>query len=330
MIASTESFRRTASLWLLIASILSASSRAFVTPPGVTFASPSSSSSSFPKPSSSELAVSAADGIDQSKNDVGYKVRVVEGGEDDSTVVDVAAYRNNLVNPQMMVDRAQKKRDAVDTNKAAIDGLKVGLLYVGPIIGIGSYFSASGGNQLTEALTNYGIFGGSLGSILAVNNYMGRGVHVPDVPEATNRIVVDLSEGLLRKQDMGFVAISTSDDEVDQRIYGPSNGVIATVDAQLRNSPDSPTGVRTVEGLPSHMHIKNMDVHYKKRRQGVGKALLRLIEEHAKTDTDAKLLTLEVLGANQPAVKLYRGAGFEPRDNPDRRSPNIFMVKELY
>lgn len=121
---------------------------------------------------------------------------------------------------------------------------------------------------------------------------MGRGIHVPDVPEATNRIVVDLSEGLLRKQDMGFVAISTSEDAIEQKIYAPSNGIMATVDAQLRNSPDSPTGVRTVEGLPSHMHIKNMDVHYKKRRQGVGKALMELIIEHAKTKTDAKVLSL--------------------------------------
>ena len=137
-----------------------------------------------------------------------------------------------------------------------------------------------------------GIFGGSLGGILAVNNFMGRSVHVPDIPEATNRIVVDLSEGLLRKQDMGFVAISTSEDEVDKRIYGPSNGVIATVDAQLRNSPNSPNGVRRVEDLPSHLHIKNMDVHYKKRRQGIGKALLQLIEDHAKNETDAKMLTL--------------------------------------
>ena len=136
------------------------------------------------------------------------------------------------------------------------------------------------------------MFGGSLGAILAGNNYIGRGVHVPDIPEATNRIVVDLSEGLLRKQDVGFVAITKSDDEVDKRIFAPSNGVIATVDTQLRNSPNSPTGVRTIDGLPSHMHIKNMDVHYKKRRLGVASALLELIIEHAKAQTDAKACTL--------------------------------------
>lgn len=61
-----------------------------------------------------------------------------------------------MVNPQMMVDRAQAKRDAIDTNMAALDGLKVGLLYVGPIIAILTYFGGS--NDIMEAITNYGTF----------------------------------------------------------------------------------------------------------------------------------------------------------------------------
>lgn len=129
---------------------------------------------------------------------------------------------------------------------------------------------------------------------------MGKGVHVPNVPEATNRIVVDFSEGVLRKQDVGFVAIvspPSSDDNgaslsQDSRIFGPTNGVMATLDGQLRNSEQSPPGVRSVPNLPSHMHIKNMDVHYKKRRQGVAKALMELVINYAKEKTDAKALTL--------------------------------------
>lgn len=311
-------------LLLVIASLVATSSKshAFVTPSGATLSSTSKRTTTATTRNAEAL------GGDASIAD--FKVRVVEGGENDSKVVDVAAYRNNLVNPQMMVDRAQKKRDSIDTTKAAFDGIKIGLLYVGPVIGLGTYFSTPGDGALNSALSNYGLFGGSLGAILAANNFMGRSVHVPDLAEATNRIVVDLSEGLLRKQDMGFVAVSTSEDEVQKRIYAPTNGVIATVDAQLRNSPNSPTGVRTVEDLPAHLHIKNMDVHYKKRRQGVANALMELIIEYAKTETDAKVLTLEVLGANQPAVQLYRKFGFESRKNPDGRSKNEFMVKELY
>ena len=145
MTAAPQSSRRTAGFLLVIASLMAASSHAFVSPPGVAFSS-----------SKSPITNHAEASVVEDKSDVGYVVKVVEGGEDDSTVVDVAAYRNNLVNPQMMVDRAQKKRDAIDTSKAAIDGLKVGLLYVGPIIGIGTYFTATGDNALTSALTNYG------------------------------------------------------------------------------------------------------------------------------------------------------------------------------
>ena len=122
--------------------------------------------------------------------------------------------------------------------------------------------------------------------ILAVNNYMGKGVHVPDIPEATNRIIVDFSEGLLRKQDLGFVAIS------DDPKFEPSRGVMATVDAQLRNSEKSHPGVRNVPDYPSHLHIKNMEVHSSMRRQGVARSLLEFIESYAKKETDATMLTL--------------------------------------
>jgi hypothetical protein len=151
-VSTTQSSRRTTSFLLVIAALVAASSHAFVTPPGATF----STLSNTPITTKHTDAAAAVDGDDKSDSNVGFKVRYVEGGEDDSTVVDVAAYRNNLVNPQMVVDRAQKKRDSIDTTKAAIDGLKVGLLYVGPIIGVGSYFTATGDNALTSALTNYG------------------------------------------------------------------------------------------------------------------------------------------------------------------------------
>ncbi len=140
MTAPTQSSRRTKAFLLAIASLVVASSYAFVTPPGVSKISPLTKHAE------------SADG----ESNPGFLVRVVEGGEEDSTVVDVAAYRNNLVNPQMMVDRAQKKRDAIDTDKAAMDGLKIGLLYVGPIVGIGTYFTTTGDNALISALSNYG------------------------------------------------------------------------------------------------------------------------------------------------------------------------------
>jgi GNAT superfamily N-acetyltransferase len=145
-----------------------------------------------------------------------------------------------------------------------------------------------------------GIFGGGLGIILAVNGYIGRSVHVPDLPEATNRIVVDYSEGILRQQDFGFIAVLNDENTYDNdeemkklhRIYRTTNGVVATVDAQWRNSPNCPKGTKKIANLPPHLHIKNMEVHYKQRSKGIAKALLEAIVDHAKQNTDAQLLTL--------------------------------------
>ena len=124
------------------------------------------SSSSFPSLLSAESSSSSSVGAtstviaattDSSLDNVGYTVQVVDGGEDDARVVDVASYRNGIVSPQMMVDRAQKKRDGMDNNKAALDGLKIGLLYVGPVVAVGTYFSSSGSDTLiVDAIKNYG------------------------------------------------------------------------------------------------------------------------------------------------------------------------------
>jgi GNAT superfamily N-acetyltransferase len=235
-----------------------------------------------------------------------FTVELVKGGEDDPRVVDIATFRNDMVDPQAMVERAQEKRDNLDTTKAAIDGLKVGLLQVGPAIGLATYFTApetmSQDQAIRDALTYYGLFGGGLGVLLAGNGYIGKSVYVPDVAEATNRIVVDYSEGILRQQDFGFVAVlndhqaDNEDDDDDmkrmKRVYRFTNGVIATVDAQWRNSPNCPKGTKQIPKLPPHLHIKNMEVHYKQRGKGVGKALLELIIDHAKKNTDAEILTL--------------------------------------
>ena len=124
------------------------------------------SSSSFPSLLSAESSSSSSVGAtstviaattDSSLDNIGYTVQVVDGGEDDARVVDVASYRNGIVSPQMMVDRAQKKRDGMDNNKAALDGLKIGLLYVGPVVAVGTYFSSSGSDTLiVDAIKNYG------------------------------------------------------------------------------------------------------------------------------------------------------------------------------
>ncbi|KAL3909031.1 MAG: hypothetical protein SGILL_008253 [Bacillariaceae sp.] len=268
------------------------------------FVAPSTSSTRSSSLMSSAAAAASSE-ADSSTKDAFFTVSVCKGGEDDSRVVDIATFRNEMVDPQAMVERAQNKRETLDTTKVAIDGLKVGLLQVGPAIGLATYFTApetiSQDQAIKDALEYYGLFGGGLGALLAINGYIGKSVYVPDVAEATNRIVVDFSEGILRQQDFGFIATlndqaDNPDDDDDlkrmKRVYRTTNGVIATVDAQWRNSPKAPSGTKQIKGLPSHLHIKNMDVHYKQRQKGIGKALVELIIDHAKQNTDAELLTL--------------------------------------
>lgn len=115
---------------------------------------------------------------------------------------------------------------------------------------------------------------------------MGRSVYVPSEAESENRIIVDYAEGLMRKQDIGFSAFS------DDARFSPCGGIMACVDAQLRNSEKSWPGLAVVPDMPPHLHVKNMEVHDSMRRKGVGTALLKALEDYARNDCDAELLTL--------------------------------------
>ena len=115
---------------------------------------------------------------------------------------------------------------------------------------------------------------------------MGRSVYVPSEDESQNRIIVDYAEGLFRKQDVGFSAYS------DEPRFAPCGGIMGCVDAQLRNSEKSWPGLATVPDLPPHLHVKNMEVHSSMRRRGVGKALLAALEDYARNESDAEILTL--------------------------------------
>jgi len=57
---------------------------------------------------------------------------VVELVRNEDRVLDVAAFWNGLMNPQMIVERAQAKRNSIDKWEAALDGLKIGTLFIGP------------------------------------------------------------------------------------------------------------------------------------------------------------------------------------------------------
>jgi hypothetical protein len=77
----------------------------------------------------------------------------VEIVSNEDRVLDVASFRNGLINPELMVKKAQHKRDSLDTTKEAMEGLKMGLGIVGPIIAVATYAQT---RDLTLAATNYG------------------------------------------------------------------------------------------------------------------------------------------------------------------------------
>eukprot|EP00545_Synedropsis_sp_CCMP1620_P001302 CAMPEP_0119014080 /NCGR_PEP_ID=MMETSP1176-20130426/9343_1 /TAXON_ID=265551 /ORGANISM="Synedropsis recta cf, Strain CCMP1620" /LENGTH=296 /DNA_ID=CAMNT_0006967219 /DNA_START=15 /DNA_END=905 /DNA_ORIENTATION=+ len=250
------------------------------------------------------------------------KTHPIKRVKSEQDVLDLASFRNDLTSPEMMVENASLKSAGVDNSEAAINGVKTGLIYVGVPLALYSYFFE--GRDVSKVIELYFGVGGSIGAILGVNAYMGKSVYLPNKAECENRIVVDYAEGLKREQDVGFIAISPQTTK-----FEPCGGVMACVDGQLRNSKLSPMGVQTVEGLPSHFHIKNMLVHDSMRRQGVAMELMDSFEAYARDDTDAELLTLEVEEENTGAVNLYKKAGFEFIKNPTSFTKRKFMTKKL-
>jgi hypothetical protein len=77
----------------------------------------------------------------------------VEIVSNEDRVLDVASFRNGLMNPELMVKKAQEKRDSLDTTKEAVEGLKMGLGIIGPIIALATYAET---RDLALAATNYG------------------------------------------------------------------------------------------------------------------------------------------------------------------------------
>lgn len=73
--------------------------------------------------------------------------------------MDVDAFRNGMVNPAMMVERDNNTRGVVDTTAAAVDGLKIGLVNEGLVIGRWIYFEPQ---DVTSARSNYAVFGGGI------------------------------------------------------------------------------------------------------------------------------------------------------------------------
>ena len=259
-------------------------------------------------------------------------------GWETDEIMQVAAYRNNRTSVPQMIAQQQAKRDSYDSVASALDGVKIGL-GIGVAFGIISALGAAddGGSlidQVQVGLKNCLVFGGTTGALLGYNNYSGNRVYVMGEKEAINRLTVDFVASLKIGLDQGFVVRLEDKEYMDGKFEG-CNGIVATLDCQLRNSKtEQETSVDGVKpkfyvGLPPHIHLKNMDVDMDLRRRGIASKLIEAVEEWGQSSTDAELLTLEVKNSNEAAIKLYEKCGFLKDDSRPTGLGLSFMSKRI-
>ena len=246
-------------------------------------------------------------------------------------VMDIAVYRNKLIDADMIVSSKLELREKYDKTEAAIKGSFIGVV-IGLCVGVATYLSKDG--EFVEALQNFLGISIGIGTPLAVNFATGNKVYVPTIEQARRGLIQDFVDGIWRNGDVSFVA-RISDLAFHNGKYKPSNGIVAVCDTQIRNTLDSS---KKYGRLPCHLHLMNMSVDVDMRRQGIAtkvckgtpyiydwllqirhahfiiitniEKLLKSIEDYARFETDAEILTLLVDDSNEYAIRLYEKLGF--------------------
>lgn len=244
-------------------------------------------------------------------------------------IMQLASYRNNLKSPQQMIDAQKSKQESFDRVASALDGVKIGL-GIGAAAGIVT--AINGDFDIMLGLQNFAVIGGTTAGLLGYNNYTGNRVYVMNMKEARNRLTVDFVASVKIGQDVGFAAyIQDYTNFMDGRYLG-TNGIVGCVDCQLRNSKIS-TAIKgstipskEVPGLPPHVHLKNMDVDKEVRRCGIARMLVEEVENWGKSQTDAKMMTLEVADSNDGAIKLYESVGFVKDEERKARQRGLSIM----
>ena len=76
------------------------------------------------------------------------------------------------------------------------------------------------------------------------------------------------------------------------------------------------------------LNIHDICVHPKAQHQGIGRALLELVEQAALREACCKI-TLEVLEGNKPAIGAYLKAGFKPYQLDPKMGQAMFFEKYI-
>lgn len=177
-------------------------------------------------------------------------------------LMDIAVFRNGLVDVAMTISSKLEQRENYDKTAAAIKGVSIGVV-VGIGFGIETYF-LDDLNAMEAIQNSIGISIG-LGVPLGLNSVTGNKVYLPTEEQARRGLIQDFVDGIWRNGDVSFVA-RVYDLKLSNGKYKSSNGVVAVCDTQLRNSPDS---TKKYGQLPCHVHLMNMSVDEDVRCQGI-------------------------------------------------------------
>lgn len=225
---------------------------------------------------------------------------IEEVGED---VVDVAVYRNKLIDVDKLIALKQEQREEYDKTSNAIKGVGIGL--IGGIgVGAATFFSEDG--SLMEAIQIASAITIAIGFPLGLNFASGNKIYVPTEEQARRLLIQDFVDGIWRNGDVAFAARVLNLNDFNGK-FRPTRGIVAVCDTQIRNSMSS---TRKYGKLPTHVHLMNMSVDEDLRRRGIATKLINAIETYAREEVNAEILTLLVDDTNEKAINLYEKMGF--------------------
>lgn len=178
--------------------------------------------------------------------------------------------------------------------KSVLEGVGAGLL-VGLFLSGLEFGSGSDGNSS-------GLLVGTLsGSLIGLNNLLGKRVYIMKPSEASNRLIQDYASGI----NSGIILRNNGNKLKGDRSFTVRDGgkVIGCLDFIYRNP-------RGTELNFDHVHLKNMMVNENYRRNGIGGKLLDSAFKFVNNEYKVESISLEVDDDNFKAIGLYKKKGF--------------------
>ncbi|GMI14831.1 hypothetical protein TrLO_g296 [Triparma laevis f. longispina] len=218
--------------------------------------------------------------------------------ETESEVLELAEFRAGRTVEELVQSQVDKSKgfdaSASSRFKSVLEGVGAGLL-VGLLLSGLEFGSGSDGNSS-------GLLVGTLsGSLIGLNNLLGKRIYIMKPSEATNRLIQDYASGI----NSGIILRNNGNKLKGDRSFAVRDGgkVIGCLDFIYRNP-------RGTELNFEHIHLKNMMVKENYRRNGIGGKLLDSAFKFVKDEYKVESISLEVDDDNFKAIGLYKKKGF--------------------